>query len=125
MKLEYLEDGPNNSGLIRLYEYSQAEVHEVRKFVGELATGGRERIALDSENWVVPVGDCRLSLRRGSRDAGVRQLGPSNFECVLSAHVWNNVEGLLEPLCDSKATGFQWLSSQGKISLLISQSGRW
>ena len=125
MKLEYLADGPDNSGLIRLYGYNQTEVHELRKIAGELATGARERISLDGESWIEPVRNCRLCLRRGSRNAGVRPLGSLNFECVLSPDGWDNFEGLLEPFCDSKTAGFQWLSSQGKISLLISHSGQW
>jgi len=91
----------------------------LRKLTGELANGARERIALDEESWVAPVEGCKLILRRGKRNSGIRQLGSLNFECELTADGWNNVEGLLEPFC-SATTGFQWLTNQGRISLLIS-----
>jgi hypothetical protein len=31
MKLEFLPDGPDNSGLIRLYDYSQSDVQALSK----------------------------------------------------------------------------------------------
>jgi hypothetical protein len=125
MKLEFLPDGPDNSGLIRLYDYSQSDVHALSKTASELATGSRRQIALESESWVAPIGGCKLILQRGERDSGVRQVGPLDFECELSADGWNNVEGLLEPFCNSAITSFQWLTSQGRISFLISQNGQW
>ena len=125
MKLEYLPDGPNDSGLIRLYDYGSSEVRELRKLTGELATGARERIAPNEEIWVAPVEGCKLILRRGERNSGIRQLESLNFECELSADGWNNVEGLLEPFCSSTTTGFQWPTNQGTICFLISHTGRW
>jgi hypothetical protein len=125
MKVEYLEIGSNDCPLIRLYEYNQSEVHLLRELVRELATGVRERASLQDEAWAVPVGGCCLSLRRGSQDIGIRQAVPLNFECVLSSAGWSNVGGLLDPFCDSNTHGFQWLTHDGRISLLISQNGQW
>jgi hypothetical protein len=74
MKLEYLPQGPHGSGLIRLYEYVPGEVPELKGIVGKLATGAREQISLEDEKWLVPVDDCRLTLRRGDGDFGVISL---------------------------------------------------
>jgi hypothetical protein len=125
MKLEYLPDGPNDSGLVRLYDYSSSEVHELSKLAGELATGARERIGLHGESWIAPLEGCKLILRRDERNFGIRQVGPLSFECALSVDGWNNVDGLLQPFCESATTGFQWLTSQGRISFLISRDGKW
>ena len=125
MKLEFLPDGPDNSGLIRLYDYSQSDVHALSKIASELATGSRKQIALQSESWVAPISGCKLILRLGERNSGIRQVGPLDFECEFSADGWNNVEGLLEPFRNSATTGFQWLTYQGRISFLISHNGRW
>jgi len=125
MRLEYLQSDPNESGLIRLYDFAQEEVCELRKIAHELASGAPARIALQSEKWVVPVDGCGLSLRRGDRDCGVRRVGPLSFECELSTLGWNNVEGLLEPFCTQPTVGFQWLTTQGKTPLLISHNGKW
>jgi hypothetical protein len=125
MKVEYLADGSNECPLIRLYEYNQPEVRRLKELVGELASGVRQSISLQDEAWAVPIGGCRLSLRRGSRDIGVHQLARLDFECMLSSAGWSNVEGLLDPFCDSNTDGFQWLTHDGKVSLLISQNGQW
>jgi hypothetical protein len=125
MKLEYLSEGPDDSGLIRLYDYGSSEVRELRTVASELATGARERIALHEESWIASVDGCKLILRRDRRNSGIRQLGSLNFECELSADGWHNVEGLLESFCGSTTSEFQWLTHQGKISFLISHSGRW
>jgi hypothetical protein len=79
MKLEFLPDGPDDSGLIRLYDYSQSDVHALSKIASELATGSRKQIALQSESWVAPIGGCKLILQRGERDSGIRQVGPLDF----------------------------------------------
>ena len=125
MKVEYLADGSNDCPLIRLYEYNQSEVQRLRELIRELATGVRESAPLQNESWVVPVEGCCLNLLRGSRDRGIRQVLLLNFECVLSSIGWSNVEGLLDPFCDSDTNGFQWLTHDGRISLLISQNGQW
>jgi hypothetical protein len=117
-------DGADGRPLIRLYEYTPSDVWRLRDLVSELALGVRQSASLENESWAVFVGGCRLDLRRDSRDTGIRQVGPLRFECALSSSGWSNVEGLLDPFCASEIPGFQWLTHEGRISLLISQNGR-
>ena len=49
MKLEYLPNGPNGLGLVRLYEYVPGEVRELKGIAGKLATGASEQIPLQGE----------------------------------------------------------------------------
>lgn len=125
MKVEYLANELTDRPLIRLYEFNQTEVRQLRQFVRSLVAGDRERVALQNEAWAEPVGGCCLSLRRSDRDQGVRQMAPLQFECLLTSDGWSNVEGLLDPFVDSNTAGFQWLTHDGTVSLLISQSGQW
>ena len=125
MKLEYLPGGSPECPLIRLYDFGQSEAKQLRKLVESLATGGRENVALHNEAWVESVGGCSLNLRRANRNQGIRQSRTLRFECLLSPGGWSNVEGLLEPFCESETTGFQWLTYVGKVSLLISRNGQW
>jgi hypothetical protein len=125
MKLEYLADGSRDCPLIRLYEFNQAEVRSLRNLVRSLATGKADSMALQGEVWAESVGGCKLTLRRGTRNQGVREADPLNFECVLSSGGWSNVEGLLDPFCDSHTAGFQWLTREGNVSLLVTQRGQW
>ena len=125
MKIEYLADGSPDCPLIRLYEFNQAEAKQLRQLVRSLVPSDRQGVELENEAWAEPLGGCRLALRCGNPDQGIRQVGSRNFECVLNSDGWRNVEGLLGPFCDSNTAGFQWLIHDGGVSLLISQNGHW
>jgi hypothetical protein len=125
MNLEYLAEGLRDCPLIRLYGFNQAEARSLKNLVRSLATGERDSAQLRDETWIESVGGCRLSLRRGMRNQAVREIEPFNFEYVLTSSGWSNVEGLLDPFCNSQAAGFQWLTNEGRVSLLISQDGHW
>ena len=125
MKLEYLPDGPNGLGLVRLYEYVPSEVRALEGIARKLATRACEQISLQGEKWIVPVDDCRLTLQWGDGDFGVRRVGLLSFECELTVDGWRSVVSLLEQFCNSKTKRFQWLTQPGRISLLISLDGQW
>ena len=124
MKLEYLPEGPNGLGLVRLYEYVPGEVRELEGIARKLAARACEQISLQGEKWIVPVDDCRLTLQWGDGDFGVRRVGPLSFECELTVDGWRSVVSLLEQFCNSKTQRFQWLTQQGRISFLISLDGQ-
>ena len=124
MKLEYLADGSRDSRLIRPCEFDQAEARSLRNLVRSLATGHADSLALQGEEWAESVGGCKLTLRRGTRNQGIREVDPLNFECVLSSGAWRNIERLLDSFCDSRTAGFQWLTREGSVSLLASQNGQ-
>jgi hypothetical protein len=125
VKLEYLPDGSPDCPLIRLFEFDQLEAQRLRQLVISLVAGDRQDVALQNEEWVKPVGECCLNLRRGNRNQGVRQAQALKFNCVLTPDGWSNVEALLEPFCESNTPGFQWLTHDGRIALLISANGQW
>ena len=125
MKVEYLTDKSLSCPLIRLYEFNQVEAQSLRNLVRSLVAGECQGVALQGKVWAKSVGGCRLTLRQGTLNQGIHEVARLNFECVLNADGWSNVEGLLDPFCDSDTTGFQWLTQDGSVSLLISQSGRW
>ncbi len=125
MKLEYLPSGSPDCPLIRLYEFDQSEAQRLMQLVKSLVAGDCQDVALQNEEWVKPVGGCCLNLRRGNHDQGIRPEQTLQFECVLSPDGWSNVEGLLEPFCESQTSSFQWLTHDGRIALLISRSGQW
>ena len=125
MKLEYLPDGPNGLGLVRLYEYVPGEVRELEGIARKLAARACEQISLQGEKWIVPVDNCRLTLQWGDDDFGVRRVGPLSFECELTVDGWRSVVSLLELFCNSKTKRFQWLTQRGRISFLISIDGQW
>ena len=125
MKLEYLSDSSLERPLIRLYDFDQSEVRRLRQLVQSLVACVCQDVALHNETWVEPVASCCLDFRLGTRNQGVRQVQPLRFECVLTPNGWSNVEGLLEPFSESDTSGFQWLTHDGWIDLLISRDGLW
>ena len=125
MNLEYLAEGLRDCPLIRLYDFNQAEARSLKNLVKSLVTGERDSVHLHDEAWVESVAGCRLSLRRGTRDQAVREIAHLNFEYTLTSSGWSNIEGLLDPFRNSHTAGFQWLTHEGSVSILISQDGRW
>jgi hypothetical protein len=125
MKLGFLKEESQHSPLIRLYEFDPAEALKLRRLVGSLVAGSLQSVRLDNQAWVTPIDGCRLLLRRNTRDEGIRNVGALDFECLLTADGWNNVEGLVAPFCKADIIGHQWLSELGTVSLLISRDGTW
>jgi hypothetical protein len=125
VKLEFLDRGSPECPLIRLYGFDQSEAKRLSELVKSLATGDRENVALHNEAWVESVGGCSLNLRRGDRDEGIRPSKTLIFECVLTLGGWDNVEGLLDPFTEAHVSGFQWLTHDGRVALLISKNGQW
>ena len=66
-----------------------------------------------------------MTLQLHDKDSGIVRRGGSAFVWALTGDGWSNVEGLLEPFCESAIPGhYQWLA-EGDASLLISADGRW
>ena len=125
MKLEYLPTGPNNSGLVRLYEYAPEEVRALKEVARKLAAGACKQLSLQDENWIVSLDACRLNLQQGDGDFGIRRVGPLSFECELTANGWQNVARLLDQFSNSKTKRFLWLAQQSRIPFLLSPDGQW
>ena len=125
VKIEYLAEGSNQCPLIRLDEFDRTEIEELRQLVKSLSVGSLSEASLKDKPWIESVGGCDINLRLGDRDEGIRQRGAMTFECVLTSSGWNNIEGLLEPFCQSDTRSHQWLISAGNVSLLLSHDGQW
>ena len=125
MKPEYLAEGSPDCPLLRLHNFSPPEAEQLLAAVSRLASGAAERVEVHQLPFVEPVGGCRLALVRWPWDQAVLRVGPSAFQCGLTAGTWDNVAGLIEPFAEN-AGGFQWLAgSPGEASLLLSVSGQW
>lgn len=125
MKLEYLADGSPECPLIRLYEFTRDEARALRYIFCSLANGAIKTVSLEREPFIVPVSECQLILAADGKDRGIRASGSKSFECDLTELAWDNVAGLTEPFCHFETTGYQWLTSTGRVRLLISCDGKW
>lgn len=119
--LEYLPD----DALIRLYDFTPAEVRHLQSAIEGLAAGATQSVAVHELPGMVPIDGCRLTFVRQNWDGAVVQRGPNQFECGFRANTWENVTGLIEPFVNDSSR-FQWLAGvPGEASLLLSRDGRW
>jgi hypothetical protein len=125
MKLEFLASGSPDCPLIRLFAFDDEEVARLRILMKSLSSGSTRNVALHEQPGFEPVNACRLYLRAGKSDGGLRAVAPGVFECVLSEEAWDNMAELVEPLCESAPQGYQWLIGSPRISLLLSRDGSW
>lgn len=125
VKLEFLAEGSRDYPLIRLYEFTREEVCKLRGVFNSLASGTVRNVSLEKEPFIEPIGACWLALSVGRNDLGISRRGATAFECELTELAWENMVGLTDPLRDSEAKGYQWLTSAGRISLLLSHDGKW
>jgi hypothetical protein len=125
MKLEFLADGSPDCPLIRLFDFSNEEAARLKSLFESLSDGSANDVALHEQSGFEQVNPCRLYLRVGKADRGIRLVSPGLFECVLTANTWDNMAWLVEPFCEPRTSGFQWLNNTMGINLLLSRDGRW
>jgi len=125
MKLEFLPSGSSDCPLIRLFAFTHEEVSRLKSLLESLSHNLANNVALHEQVGFEQVNTCRLYLRVGKCDQGVRAVGPGTFEGVLSEAAWDNMAGLVDSLCKPNATGYQWLSESAGIRLLLSHDGKW
>jgi hypothetical protein len=125
VKLEYIAEGSQDCPLIRLYAFDQPGILRLREIAEALANGSAQIVTLHDQPRIEPIGPCELTLQSDFRDTGVSQIAPSKFECRLTPSIWENVKYFIDPFCEPGPGQYQWLSEQGKISLLLSKSGSW
>jgi hypothetical protein len=126
MKIEFLADGAEDCPLIRLYDYRVEEIEMLRQACRELSDGRIAEYRLHGQPWIDAINGCRFTWCRGKKNLGVRQRdGGLDFVLQYSDEGWRELEGLLEPFARAFSGGFQWLSAQGEINMLISQDGSW
>src|SRR5262245_20483833 len=125
LKLEYLADGSPDCPLIRLYDFVPADIAALRAACLDVAEGREQELALHVQPWVCAIESCALVLSGGRRNKGVKAPRQSEpFVMQYESEGWLEVADKLEPfLLDTY--GFQWLTNEGDINVLISRSGLW
>jgi hypothetical protein len=125
MKIEFMDQGADVCPLVRLFDYRPAEVNRLRQACNDLADGRLKEFALHDQPWVEPIAGSRFYWRAALKDFGVRM--PSQGEPLVleySGEAWREVEEKLAPFAES-ANGFNWLTMEGDVRVLISMDGDW
>ena len=126
MKIEFLPERAQACPLIRLFAYKPGEVARLRRACRDLADGQIAEFVLHDQPWVERVADCRFIWRASSEDRGVvlPALG-SPFVLEFSDEAWREVEDKLLPFAEDSGGDFTWLTNEGDVNVLISESGQW
>ena len=125
MKLDYLEEFGDMCPLIRLSQFTGAEIQRLRQTCADIAEGSSERICFDAMESVESVDGTELTFVRGARDRGVVKTGEKQFEVVLAPEGWRQTAEFIDPFCNG-SLGFQWLTpNAGRIKWLLSKDGSW
>lgn len=127
-KLEYLPDGSDDCPLIRLSDFETADVVALQELCIPLAEGRVREASLDSQAWVHAIGGCRLTLRAGIANRGVKVPiagAPFVMEYTPEGEGWLEVADKLAPFVADRVGGFQWLTNEGDVNVLISWDGLW
>lgn len=129
MKVEHLTntnpDHPKDS-ILRVFDFDSSEACKFRDILSKLANGSISEINLSNIPFIMPIGDCCLILKVGSKDKGIINISNNVFECILTKTTWDNAEGLVELFCEGKLTGHQWLYNlTTDIEFLFSPDGGW
>ena len=125
MKLEFLASGSPDCPLIRLFAFNGEEVSRRKILLRSMCSGSANNVALHEQPGFEQVNACRLYLRAGQSDKGLRAVAPGVFECVLTEYAWDTMAELVAPLCEPDAQGYQWLNESAGIRLLLSHDGKW
>jgi hypothetical protein len=129
MKLEYLHDGSSKCSVIRLFDFTNAEVEQLNIIIKELASGNIQRVDIHTLPWVESLGNCCLTFFIQKWDqAVVRKKGQNknNFECGFTKEEWDNVAGMVKPFSKGCGGDFLWLAGvPGEADILLSCSGDW
>jgi hypothetical protein len=125
MKMEFIKSGTPDCPLIRLYEFEANEAQSLQRIVLQLARSHAFPVSLHKEQCIQAISECQLTLSRGEKDQGAFETGPMDFVWVLTDGGWLSVSGLIRPFSRTGSRGYQWLSDQGKIRILISHDGSW
>jgi hypothetical protein len=126
LTLDFLDDGSPDCPMLRISGSHPAAYQELRSGFESLHDKSAQRIAIDEPPAIAPAGGCRLVAVATTWDQGVVESQKTgSFEWRLTAEMWDNVAGLLEPFCAGEARGFQWLESAGDIPVLVTIDGRW
>jgi len=125
LKLEYLHEGSTDCPLIRLYDYEPSDVVALRESCLALADGRLREVSLDRQAWVNAIGGCCFVFRSARTNRGVRdRKGDEPFVMECADEGWREVVDRLSPFVDGSG-GFQWLTNEGDVNVLISRDGLW
>lgn len=124
MKLDIVDSSEGR--LLRLFQFSPGEAQEIHALIADLAGGTSESLQFDELSFVEPRNGIRLALSAGQSDIGLSAGSERQYFWRLTPFSWETVSMLIEPFLGTDgADGFQYLTDQADLNVLLSPSGSW
>jgi hypothetical protein len=124
MRIEYMKDS-SNGPLLRIFDFSNAEVNEFKDLIDKLIAEEVQEVPLHEHCLINPNDNAHLRFKLG-QNQGIRNKG-NEFECVLNKESYSNMVELISSfaLHPVEFKGYYFLDETSDISLLISPDGEW
>ena len=119
MRFEYIPDASADAPLLRIVEFTAAELETLIAAFAQLASPGAEALHLTD-----PSAALQVVAETIAGDAGLRRTDGDTFRWSLSPNAWSDVAARAQQLVAAQGS-FQWLDESGQISVLLSRSGMW
>ncbi len=126
MRIEYLAGGAAECPLLRICDFQQSELTQLQSNCLAFAEGRRNKELVADHPGNPDANNCAVLGKIGESDQGVKQATKLEhvFVLILTNEGWQEVAEKLQPLIDHE-DGYQWLSEQGDLRLLVSKNGTW
>jgi len=125
MKIEYLAAGADECPLLRICDFQRSELVQLQSNCVAFAEGRMNKKPLAEHSGEPASDNCALLGKIDERDLGIKCAKVEHlYVLVLSNDSWREIAEKLQPLIEHE-TGYQWLSDQGDLRLLVSKDGTW
>lgn len=123
--LEYLHEGSEDCPLVRLYNFERSDGVALRDLCLTLAAGRVREVSLENLTFVKAIGGCGFVLCASAFNRGVdTPKTGAPFVMEYSDEGWREVADKIAPFVADSA-GFQWLTNEGDVNVLLSRDGLW
>lgn len=126
MELDYIENiNDYGENLIRLYNFDKYEAIKFRDLIIDTIINRQHKLDL-SQFEFIKKRNCNLILGLFKTDEGILSTDNKTFYCVLTLEGYHNMLKLIEPFCDKKTKGYQYLYDiDNPTDFLFSPAGTW
>jgi hypothetical protein len=124
MRVEYVHTGAGDAPLLRLFNFTRADLADLIAAFRTLAATGID-LRLAPGEFLTGLNLRTLNARSSDEDLGIVPQEQDGFDWVLTPESWRVVADRAGALIPSDPRAFQWLDESSSISVLLSQTGEW
>lgn len=126
MELDFIPNiNEYNEHVVRLYNFSKADAQRFRDLIETAIIRQKKALDLSKIDFIKPR-NCNLIMGLFKTDEGIFTKDEKTFYCALKLESYCEMIRLIEPFCDNKENGYQYLYDvDNPIDLLFAPAGVW